>query len=267
MRLITCNAFLACFCAAILSAPVSAATPNTLHNPADGVVMMYGAGGPHTAYQRAAKLFEKKTGTKVVITAGPEGKWTEDAKAKADLLWGTSEQALTAFLQTYKAFDTKTVEPLYIRRSVILVQKGNPKHISGIADLMKPGIRIVVTEGAGVANTSGTGVWEDVAGRLGNVEDVALFRRNIVAYEHGSGASFRAFKDPVKNVDAWVTWPEWHANNPQAGDLVEIEPARRIYRVTSIVLSPKADPQAKRFAAFLRTAEVEAIFRSEGWQR
>lgn len=35
-----------------------------------------------------------------------------------------------------------------------------------MADLLKPGIGIVVNDGAGVSNTSGTAVWEDSVGRM-----------------------------------------------------------------------------------------------------
>jgi len=43
------------------------------------------------------------------------------------MLWGTSEQSMTAFLETYKTFDSAKVEPIYIRPAVIAVKKGNPK--------------------------------------------------------------------------------------------------------------------------------------------
>ena len=65
---------------------------------------------------------------------------------------------------------------------------------------------IVVTEGAGVANTSGTGTWEDVAGRAGSLDDVKRFRSNIVGFGKGSGPSFQMFVS--KQADAWITWPD-----------------------------------------------------------
>jgi accessory colonization factor AcfC len=102
---------------------------------------------------------------------------------------------MTAFLETYKTFSSEQVEPINIRPTIIAVKKGNPKNIKRFEDLLKPGVKIVVTEGEGVSNTSGTGTWEDVAGRLGRLEDIRSFRRNIVAFGKGSGASLKAFKD------------------------------------------------------------------------
>ena len=93
--------------------------------------------------------------------------------------------------------------PIYLRPAVIAVKKGNPKEIRGFEDLLRDGVRIIVTEGAGVANTSGTGTWEDIAGRTGSLDDVRRFRRNIIGFGKGSGPSFRMFVD--KAADAWIT--------------------------------------------------------------
>ena len=238
--------------------------PSIEHAPRDGIVKLYGAGGPHTAFRKVAAVWEERTGVEVEVIAGPEADWTADAQADADVLWGTSEQSMTAFLLTYTAFDPDGVEPIYLRPSVIAVRSGNPKAIEGFDDLLGDGIRIVVTEGAGVYNTSGTGVWEDVAGRLGHLDDVARFRANIVSYALGSGASYQEFGK--RDADAWITWPNWPITKDDL-DLVELEEERRIYRDVNVVLSPDADPEAEAFLDFLVTKEAQAIMATEGWER
>ena len=235
------------------------------YEPHDGVVRLYGAGGPHTALIRAGKLFTKKTGIAVEVNFGPEHKWTKNAQRNADIIWGTSEQSMTAFLETYKEFQSKDVEPIFLRRAVIAVQKGNPKGIKGFNDLLKPGIKIVVTEGAGVYNTSGTGVWEDVAGRLGSLNDISEFRKNIIAFAKGSGASFRAFKK--QKADAWVTWTHWPITHPKDADFVDFSKERVIYRDLNIVTNKKAYPEAGKFIKFLKGKEAFEIFKSEGWSK
>ena len=72
-----------------------------------------------------------------------------------------------------------TVTPLYLRASVILVRPGNPAHIAGIADLLKPEHRILVVDGSGQQ-----GLWEDVAGRLGDIRTVRMFRSNVGVGQH-----------------------------------------------------------------------------------
>ncbi|MCK7612689.1 extracellular solute-binding protein [Roseibium sediminicola] len=239
--------------------------PSIKHQPLDGIVKLYGAGGPHTAFQKVADVWQERTGTEVEIVAGPESRWSRDAQADADIIWGTSEQSMTAFLQTYKTFSSDLVEPIYLRPAVIAVKTGNPKNIKGFDDLLREDIRIVVTEGAGVYNTSGTGTWEDVAGRLGELEDVAAFRKNIVDFSLGSGASFRAFKE--KDADAWITWPNWPLTHPDDLELVEIEPERKIWRDISVAVAPNASPEARDFVNFLISEEGQEIMASEGWVR
>ena len=238
--------------------------PSVEHAPGDGVIRLYGAGGPHTAFQKVADAWTERTGTTVEVVAGPEAKWTADAQRDADILWGTSEQSMTAFLLTYTAFDPDAVEPIYLRPAVIAVAAGNPKGIEGFDDLLVDGVRVVVTEGAGVYNTSGTGVWEDVAGRLGKLEDIAALRENIVAYALGSGASYGVISNG--DADAWITWPNWPLTKDDI-DMVELAEDRVIHRDVNVVVSPKADPEAREFLDFLITDEAQAIMQTEGWVR
>ncbi|PST27190.1 accessory colonization factor [Mesorhizobium plurifarium] len=254
----------------VLATPASA-QDTALHDPSisrdaqDGVIRLYGAGGPHTAIRKVADIWTKETGRKVEITAGPEKTWSKKAQADADVIWGTSEQAMTAFLETYKGFSSDQVEPIYLRPAVIAVKAGNPKGITKFEDLLAAETKIVVTEGAGIANTSGTGVWEDIAGRLGRLEDVAAFRRNIVAFEQGSGASFKAFK--ALDADAWITWPNWPISNPETLEAVTLASDRAIWRDLSVALAPDADPEAEAFLDYLISDEAQKIMSREGWVR
>ena len=58
---------------------------------------VYGPGGPAPAMKEAAKAFEQKTGTHVVVTAGPTPEWIEQAKLDADLIYSGSETMMTDF--------------------------------------------------------------------------------------------------------------------------------------------------------------------------
>ncbi len=263
-------AMLACSSAAVADTTedrrgTTAFYDNTIsHSPADGVVKLYGAGGPHTAFKKVADVWQEKTGVTVEVVAGPESKWTKNAQADADILWGTSQQSMTAFLLTYEAFSSDEVEPIYVRPAVIAVKSGNPKNIQGFDDLLREDMKIVVTEGAGVYNTSGTGVWEDVAGRLGNLDDISEFRKNIVAFALGSGASYRQFG--AKDADAWITWPNWPATKADL-EQVNLADDRVVYRDVNVVLSPKADEEATAFLEFLVSEEAQALMATEGWVR
>jgi accessory colonization factor AcfC len=181
--------------------------PSIKHQPKDGIINIYGPGGPDSSLRHAANVFSQKTGVVVNVIAGPESKWTKQAQSNADLFFGSAEQSMSAFVEAYPFINDSDVEPIYLRRAVIAVAKGNPKQIQGINDLLDKPVRIVVTEGLGVYNTSGTGVWEDIVGRTGSLTEIRNFRSKIIAFAKGSGASFKAFQE--QNADAWITWIHW----------------------------------------------------------
>jgi len=251
--------------AATMAQSQSTPTEANRHQARDGVIRLYGACGPQNALRKVADVWERSNDLSVTITCGPEPSWSRKAQEDADIIWGTSEQSMTAFLQSFPRFPSKDVVPIYLRPAIIAVKTGNPRSIQRFEDLLQPGFRIVVTEGSGIANTSGTGTWEDIAGRLGNLEDVKRFRRNIVAFSTGSGASFKAFKE--LDADAWITWPEWAVDNPKVLQAIPISSNRSIWRDLNIALSTSADPQAASFLQFMVSDDAQKLMRSSGYVR
>src|SRR3546814_1970160 len=76
-------------------------------------------------------------------------------------MFSGAENMMTDFVKAMNgAIDEKTIDPLYRRASNILVRPGNPHHIGGLRDLLRPGFKVMVVQGAGQ-----TGLWEDMAGR------------------------------------------------------------------------------------------------------
>lgn len=228
-------------------------------------VNLYGPGGPHTALIKVGEAFHAETGIKVNVNFGPQATWNGKAKENADILFGASEQSALAIATDHtQHFDIHEITPLYLRPAIILVKKGNPKNIHSLTDLAKPGVGIVVPDGAGVSNTSGTGVWEDMIGRTGDINLVTNFRKNIVLFTPNSGGARKAFLENP-NVDAWVTWIDWAKSNPDFGDIVEIEKSLVIYRDINIVLKRNPSEDSQRFAKYLKENKAKDIFQQLGW--
>lgn len=228
-------------------------------------VNLYGPGGPHTALIKVAESFEMETGVKVNVHFGPQASWNSEAKINADLLFGSSEQSALAIAKDHaEHFDTHEITPLYLRPAIILVKKGNPKKINGLIDLTKPDVGIVVPEGAGISNTSGTGVWEDMIGRTGDINLVKSFRNNIVLFASNSGGARKAFLENPK-VDAWITWLDWAKSNPDFGDIVSIENHLVVYRDINIVLNRNPSEDSIRFSKYLKGEKAKNIFSQFGW--
>jgi len=228
-------------------------------------VHVYGPGGPAPAMKEAAQVFNARhDGADVRITAGPTSKWLDSAKGNADLVYSGAENMMTGFAAALPgAFDLKEVEPLYLRPSAILVRPGNPKHIQGFRDLLKPGTRVLVVAGAGQV-----GLWEDVAGRTGEVEVVRAFRRNLDQPEAANSAAARDRWTQDAGIDAWLIWNIWQVSNADLADLVPIEEPFRIYRDTGVVLTGrgKESAQARAFVAFLKSEDGRQIFHKWGWR-
>jgi accessory colonization factor AcfC len=234
-------------------------------HPIYAQVNMYGPGGPHTALREVVKAYKTKTNKEIIVNFGPQGTWNEKAKKDADILFGASDQSALAIANAHKdKFDIFAIEPIFLRRAIILVRKGNPKKIKGLKDLTQEGIAVIVPDGMGVSNTSGTGVWEDMIGRTKDVEKVKAFRKNIISFNPNSGSANKIFLEN-KRVDAWITWIDWAKSNPDYGDIVEIEPELVVYRSFNIVPRKEASRETLDFINFLHNEESRKIFNKFGW--
>ena len=226
------------------------------------VLKVYGPGGPAPAMKEAAVAFEKASGVKVDVTAGPTPKWIDAARADADLVYSGSETMMSDFVAAMNGqLDSADVVPLYLRPLSILVRPGNPRHIHGFKDLLKPGVKVLVVNGAGQ-----NGVWEDAAGRLGDIRTVRALRRNIVAYP-GNSALARQLWIDQPDIDAWLIWNIWQVSNPTLAEQVAVEAPYRIYRDTGIAPTArgKQQPAAQQFIDFLQGKQGAAIFKRWGW--
>lgn len=227
-------------------------------------INLYGPGGPHTALIEIGNKYQEKTGVKVNVNFGPQATWNEKAKENADILFGASEQSAIAIANDHKEnFSIYDIEPIFLRRAIILTQKGNPHKIKGLKDLAKKDVKIIVPDGMGISNTSGTGVWEDMIGRTKDIQLVKRSRNNIVLFTPNSGTARNAFLN--NETDVWITWIDWAKSNPQYGDIVEIEKDLVIYRDINIVPNKNLSEEAKGFLDFLRGSEAKYLAKKYGW--
>ena len=101
--------------AASMAQSQSSPTAVNRHQARDGVIRLYGACGPQNALRKVADAWESGNDLSVKITCGPEPSWSRKAQDDADIIWGTSEQSMTAFLQSFPSFPSKDVSPNNLR--------------------------------------------------------------------------------------------------------------------------------------------------------
>lgn len=224
---------------------------------------VYGPGGPAPAMQEAAKAFGATHNVTVNVVAGPTPQWVEKARQDADVIFSGAENMFTDFAKALPGtFELKDAYPLYLRPAAILVRPGNPKNIRGFRDLLAPNVRILTVAGAGQ-----TGLWEDVAGRTGDITMVRAFRNNMAFPEAANSGAAKEQWTLQKDIDAWLIWNIWQVANPDLAQVVEMDEPFRIYRDTGVVLTRKGKttPQAAAFVEFLKSAAGQKIFAKWGW--
>ena len=225
---------------------------------------VYGPGGPAPAMHEAAKAFGATHKVTVNVAAGPTPQWVEKAKQDADIIFSGAENMFTDFAKALPgAFELKDAYPLYLRPAAILVRPGNPKNIRGFRDLLAPNVKVLTVAGAGQ-----TGLWEDVAGRTGDIAMVRAFRKNMVFPEAANSGAAKEQWTQQKDIDAWLIWNIWQVANPDLAQVVEMDEPFRIYRDAGVVLTRKGknEPQATAFVEFLKSAAGQKIFAKWGWE-
>ena len=224
---------------------------------------VYGPGGPAPAMKDAAKAFGDANKITVNVVAGPTPQWAEKAKLDSDVIFSGAENMFNDFVKALPgAFELRDAQPLYLRPVAILVRPGNPKKIRGFRDLLKPGVKVLTVAGAGQ-----TGLWEDVAGRSGDISVVRAFRKNMVFPEAANSAAAKDQWIQQPDIDAWLIWNIWQVANPELAEVVKMDEPFRIYRDVGVVLTTrgKDKPQAKAFVEFLQSVAGQKIFAKWGW--
>ncbi|GGB62614.1 extracellular solute-binding protein [Fictibacillus barbaricus] len=226
----------------------------------DGVIRVYGPGGPLGPMKEAAEKFTAETGMKVIVTAGPESNWIGQAKQDADIIYGGSEYMLRSFMLSHpQMINEKSLTELYPRAAGILVRKGNPKNIGSLKDLTKSGVKIIDVNGAGQL-----GLWEDLAGRKGLIGGIS---QNIDISVKSSAEAIEIWKSNEKH-DAWITYESWHYRLKDVTELVELPEAEKLYRGTPIALTAITENknEAQKFVDYLKTESSHKVFQKWGWK-
>jgi accessory colonization factor AcfC len=247
-----------------------AATPPPVAGPAGGPrpaapapvpeLRVYGPGGPLTPMRGCGERFAKARGVKVTVDGGPEERWWGRAEKDADVVFSGAEYMLSDLERRRPGFlDPSTRRSLWVRPAAILVRKGNPRRIAGIADLARPGVRLLDVNGAGQL-----GLWEDLAGRVGLIPQI---QRNIAVSTPNTSEAIAAWRNQP-DLDAWITFASWHDRLKDEADLVELPEAERLYRGTPVAVARRTERRdlAIAFVEYLAGEECHGVFRQSGWK-
>jgi accessory colonization factor AcfC len=252
---------------AVLAGAALLALPALARAQGASAIRCFGPGGPAPAMRAAAEAFRAAEGVPVEIVAGPTPQWAGRVAEEADLVFSGAEYMMDEFLERFReALDPATRRVLYLRPSALLVRPGNPRGYTGLRDLLaRPPeqARILATGGAGQL-----GLYEDIAGRTGEIALLRAMRERIVMVAPNTGAAQQEWRSRPDAYDVWLVWNHWQIAAPEHAAIVEIEEPFRIWRAAGSVLSRRgaARAEVRRFEAFLTGPQGRAAFERFGWR-
>ncbi len=219
------------------------------------LIYIYGPGGPYPAMSYLAKEFNKSQKMcKAIVKAGPIPAWKKDAIKNGDIVYSGSEDMMESFLKVLPNVDSETIKPIYYRPSAIIYRYID---IRSFRDLAKPGIKILVVNGAGQI-----GLWEDMAMKYGNFGLLKAVRKNI-AHVSGNSKDALDYWNTHKDVNAFIIYNIWaiaHHLKPYY-----IPKRHVIYRDMDISLTYDGEKNkcAKEFYNYV--IEAKRAFKYFGW--
>lgn len=223
-------------------------------------VMVFAGSAAQPPLEEAAAAFEKQTGIAVVLHLGGSGTMLSQLRltGRGDLYIPGSPD----FLELARAQHLVEGEATILAYLVpaIIVAKGNPLGIGGLADLARPGLRVGLADPEGVC----VGLYAvEVLMANGLAERVRPNLRGQV-----ESCARAAAMIPLGMVDAVLGWREFAAWNPAAMEAVPLRPEQipRLAFIPAVRVRGAGNPTgAAAFTAFLASPEGAAIFRKWGY--
>jgi sulfate transport system substrate-binding protein len=154
---------------------------------------------------------------------------------------------------------------------VIVVRQGNPKHITGWDDLIKPGIKIVTPDPA----SSGSAKWNILAAYThvlldGGTEAQAQnyltqFFKHVVSKPSSGSLATSTFLNGTGDV--LISYESEAIGGREKGDKFDyIVPQESMLIQTPAAVTKSASPAAKKFLDFALSTQGQQIFASKGFR-
>lgn len=207
--------------------------------------------------EECVKLFEEKTGARLLVHFGGSGQMLSQAKLseRGDIYFpGSSDFMELAKRQNLVVPETEQIVVYLV--PAINVPKGNPKGISTLEDLCRPGTKVGIAR----PETVCVGLYAvEVLEKAGLGKKV---RPNIATYAESCEKTAQLVA--LGTVDAVVGWTVFEHWNPDRIQTVPLSPEQvgRIGYIPVAVLRGSKEPEiARAFIAFLKNEEGLAVFR------
>ena len=244
-----------------------------------GTVNLVAYSVPKPAYDALGAAFVKTAAGKGVTinpSYGPSGTQSKAVLAgqKADYVAFSLEPDMTKLVPSKVSADWNTGPTKGLVSDsvvVIVVRKGNPLHITGWDDLVKPGVKIVTPDPA----SSGSAKWNILAayshvtatgGSPAAAQDyLKKFFGNVVSRASSGSEATQQFLAGTGNV--LISYEDEAIAARQAGEDVDyIVPDQTILIQNPAAVTTSASSAAKAFLSFVESEAGQQIFISKGFR-
>ncbi len=223
---------------------------------AGGRLLLHCGAGLRPAVSKIIDAFTRKTG--VVVQANYAGSGQLIASIRGSREGDVYMPGDISYIRQAEKYGL--VEPPHTACyfvPVILVQKGNPKHIASVADLARPGLKIAL----GNPKTCAIGrkamkIFEQ------NKIDIKAIQQNLVF----SSATVNELGIQIKtgHADATIVWDAIAAYFKDCSDAISIPPKQNVISTValSVLKCARNRSAARQFVLFVSGPEGKAVFRT-----
>jgi len=230
---------------------------------AEDLLIFAGAASKPPA-EKAAKLFSQQNHLAVRITFGGSGFVLSQMKLsrQGDVYFpGSSDFMEKAKRENLVYPETEKIVAYLI--PAINVQKGNPRNIHSLKDLLKPGLRLAIADPESVC--VGTYAAEVIEKNL-QPEEKEQFRKNLVTTVESCEKTANVVS--LKGVDAVIGWEvfgNWDVERIETVLLKPEEVPRIGYIPAAVSKFTRHRVLAKQFVDFLISPPSQSMFRQYGY--
>jgi molybdate transport system substrate-binding protein len=229
-----------------------------------GNLMIFAGAASKPPTEELARIYRQKRGVEVQVTFGGSGFVLSQMKLarRGDVYFPGSSDFMEKAKRDGLVFpETERIVAYLI--PAINVQKGNPKKIRSLRDLLKPGLRLAIADPESVC--VGTYAVEVVEKNL-DPRERTLFRKNLVTTVESCEKTANIIS--LKGVDAVIGWEVFQHWDPERIETVFLRPEEvpRIgYLPAAVSRFTGNRSLAEGFVNFLVSPEAKAVFKGYGY--